>query len=90
MSLDFPPLKINPGGTSRLGIHRSGLVAEEALATIWGSLFQCTLPFLFFCGLQNMQLLTNSLQIQDGRVKKVQTNFWIMHAITLGVRVHEI
>lgn len=80
--LEFPPLKINQGGASRLGIHRGertpGARARGGLARPRAASLCVSHP-RSFCGFQNMQLMF-SFRAQDGKVKKVQRDFLIMYA----------
>lgn len=90
--LEFPPLKINQGGTSRLGIHRGKLIpgayARRGLARARVAGLSVLHP-LSFSGFPNIQLVF-SLRSQDGKVKKVQGDFLIMCARILEVGFCEI
>lgn len=82
MLLEFPPLKINQGGASRLGFHKRQI---HPLGWCQGRLSQAGAAglhvshLLSVSGFQNVQLVF-SLRAQDGKVKKVQGDFLIMFA----------
>lgn len=92
MLLEFPPLKINQGGASRLETQRGkltpGACARGGLAKAGAAGLRVS-HLLSLSGFRNMQLVF-SLRAQDGKVKKVQGNFLIMYASILKVRFCDI